>query len=58
MFASILKILDLVLFILGLIKDKSSKNEQEKKELKNEAKEALLSGDVSRINIIINKLRK
>ena len=54
----IIAVINMVFLLLSAKFNKDAEDEQKKKELHDEAKEAIKSGDLSRVNMLINKLRK
>lgn len=54
----ILALISLIGPVLSWLIQKNQKSEQERKDRKQEIKDAVFSGDVSRINAIVQRLRK
>lgn len=54
----ILAVINMVFLLLSAKFNKDAEDEKKKKELHDEAKEAIKSGDLARINGVIGKLRQ
>ncbi len=53
-----MQIVELILALITLAIKFNAANEQTKKDLNNELNEAIASHDLSKLNVLINKLRK